>query len=92
MSACVLAGGSRVARHLGGSVIREAWEAFTVDCLCCLKRLFDPSSDLCSFPTERQVQAKAEQTNSAHTRGQHCGWEDRKLHGYTISAPECRTG
>jgi hypothetical protein len=34
----------------------------------------------------------AEHINSVGILGQHCGWEDRRLHGYTKSGPECRTG
>ena len=43
-----------------------------------------------TLSAKKQVQARPEQTNSLHTPGQHCGWGDRRLRGYRISALECR--
>jgi multidrug efflux pump subunit AcrB len=49
---------------------------------CCRNKL-SPSG-------KKQAQAQPEQTNSSHTPGQHCGWADRRLRGYKISALACR--
>ena len=42
-------------------------------------------------PKRREAAHSAKpETNSSHTSGQRCGWEDRRLHGYRISTPEYR--